>query len=103
MPGEEFNIIEGLSEVPVIEKAAEEVGIVWKNVESTSIEAVKYNLTTGTLSVRFLHSGDEYDYMGVSEGIYQAFMASTSKGSFLNREIKGKFEYSRTGNRRSLP
>ena len=63
-------------------------------VDSSNIEAIGYDEITQELHVRFL-SGAMYVYYNIPREIYDAIMNAPSKGSFLNREVKGAFEYSK--------
>ncbi len=38
-------------------------------------------------------SGMVYDYLDVPESVYAAMKKVKSKGTFLNKEIKGKYEF----------
>jgi hypothetical protein len=40
-------------------------------------------------------SGNVYDYFDVPAKAYEAMKAATSKGEFLNREIKGHYSFQR--------
>ena len=55
-----------------------------------------YSEEDKVLKVIFL-SGLIYDYLDVPLAVYQRMKNSLSKGSFLNREIKGKFPFRRVG------
>jgi len=61
-------------------------------VDSSNIEAIGYDKDAQELHVRFL-SGMAYVYHGVPNEVYENLMAAPSKGSFLNREIKGVYEF----------
>ena len=63
-------------------------------VDSSNIEAVGHDPEAQELYVRFL-TGDTYAYHGVPVEVYDELMASPSKGSYLNRMIKGVYEYSK--------
>ncbi len=63
-------------------------------VDSSNIEAIGYDPAARELHVRFLH-GDTYAYHGVPEDVYDELMAAPSKGSYLNRVIKGNYGYSK--------
>ena len=63
-------------------------------VDSYNIEAIGYDEIAQELHVHFL-SGAMYAYHSVSREIYDAIMNAPSKGSFLNREVKGVYEYSK--------
>ena len=60
-------------------------------VESSAIESEKYDADKKILYVKWA-SGPVYAYYGVGPKVYREFEASESRGAFLNREIKGKFE-----------
>ena len=56
-------------------------------VDSKNIDSVLYNPEEQTLEVRFAKGG-EYRYAGVDRDIYQTFLESPSKGSYLHKVIK---------------
>ena len=60
-------------------------------VESSAIEAEKYDADKKILYIKWT-SGPIYAYYGVGTKVYREFEASESRGAFVNREIKGKFE-----------
>jgi len=62
----------------------------WVYVDSSNIEAVRY--LNGELQVRFLN-GSSYAYSDVPQDIYDEFVNAPSKGSYLNRMIKGVYSY----------
>ncbi len=76
------------------EKVTVEVSMVL--VESSQIKSIGHlpedNATQLKLFVRF-HSGGLYVYRKVPAALVQDFIAAESSGSFLNQNIKGKFEY----------
>jgi hypothetical protein len=51
-----------------------------------------YDRDTATLRIIFV-SGLIYDYKNVPEEVYQAMKTSGSKGIYLNKHIKGHYEY----------
>jgi hypothetical protein len=63
-------------------------------VDSSNIEAIGYDEGVSELHVWFL-SGGCYVYHDVPLGIFDDFMCAPSKGSFLNREIKGVYQFSK--------
>jgi len=63
-------------------------------VDSSNIEAIGYESTTQDLHVRFL-SGGYYVYHQVPEHVFDAMIQAASKGSFLNREIKGVYGFAK--------
>lgn len=46
-------------------------------------------------------SGMVYDYKNVPWEVYQAMKTSGSKGTFLNKHIKGNFEFEKVGDQMS--
>ena len=63
-------------------------------VDSSNIEAIGYDEDNQELHVQFL-SGACYMYIGVPRDVFDNLMYAPSKGSFLNREIKGIYSYSK--------
>jgi hypothetical protein len=61
-------------------------------VNSTSIRSIGYDESAKTLEVKFI-DGDVYQYFKVPEKIYHELLTADSIGAYLNKEIKGKFEY----------
>jgi hypothetical protein len=59
---------------------------------SSVIASMNYNSESSTLQIRFV-SGIVYDYKNVPEKVFKAMKAATSKGTFLNTKIKGKYEF----------
>jgi len=51
-----------------------------------------YDKDTATLRIIFV-SGLVYDYKNVPEEVYHAMKTSGSKGTYLNKHIKGHYEY----------
>ena len=64
-------------------------------VDSSNIEAIGYDAQSQELHVRFLDSGDTYVYYNVEQWRFEEFMQADSKGGYLNREIKGRYETSK--------
>jgi hypothetical protein len=59
---------------------------------SSVVANMSYNPLSSTLRVIFV-SGMIYDYLKVPEKVYMAMKAATSKGSYLNRHIKGHYAF----------
>lgn len=59
-------------------------------VNSSNIESVGYNEESQSLMVKF-RSGSSYAYDGIPQSVYDAFMASDSKGRFFSAYIRGKY------------
>ena len=66
----------------------------WVFVDSSNIEAIRYLDQNQELEVRFL-SGAIYAYHSVPQEVYEEMLNSDSKGSYLNRVIKGTYEFSK--------
>lgn len=58
-------------------------------VDSSNIEAIGYDADSRELHVQFI-SGTLYVYFDVDEFLFNELLAANSKGSYLNREIKGR-------------
>jgi hypothetical protein len=56
-------------------------------VDSTNIEAIGYDAANSELHLQFLKTG-LYVYRDVPQAIFDELMASDSKGSYFNRNIK---------------
>jgi hypothetical protein len=59
---------------------------------SSVIRSYQYNPELQRLRITYL-SGAIYEYTGVPPKVYQAMKAYQSKGTFLNREIKGRYPF----------
>ncbi|MDB5122711.1 MAG: ATPase protein [Mucilaginibacter sp.] len=59
---------------------------------STVVASMKYDPEKATLRVVFV-SGMIYDYKNVPEEEYIRMKTSGSKGIYLNKHIKGKYEF----------
>jgi len=62
-------------------------------VDSSNIEAIGYEAEVRELHVRFLKTGATYVYSEVDEVVFEELMQADSKGSYLNRRIKGNYPY----------
>ena len=63
-------------------------------VASSTILSVGYEVASETLEVEF-KSGGLYQYYNVPESVFHDFMASDSKGKFLNVYIRNSYPCSR--------
>ena len=59
---------------------------------STVVAHMDYDATKETLRITFV-SGVIYDYKQVPERMYERMKTAKSKGIFLNRHIKGKYDF----------
>lgn len=62
-------------------------------VDSKGVEAIGYDAERMELHVRYAKSGETYVYYGVEEWVFREFMEADSKGTYLNTQIKGRFEF----------
>jgi len=63
-------------------------------VTSSSLASIGYRIGERTLEVEFTQ-GAVYQYLDVPEPVFEAFMATESKGSFFNEEIKNHYAFRR--------
>lgn len=63
-------------------------------VDSSNVEAIGHDGDAQELHVQFL-SGGYYVYLGVPREVFEAFLQAPSKGSFLNREIKNVYTFTK--------
>jgi hypothetical protein len=61
---------------------------------STAIERISYDETARELHVNFV-GGGTYTYYDVPRSVYEAFRGSSSKGTFLNKFIKNRYDFRR--------
>ena len=59
---------------------------------SSVVARIEYDTLSHTLRIVYV-SGMMYDYKKVPEQIYAAMKTAFSKGTFLNKYIKGKYEF----------
>ena len=61
---------------------------------SSVVATMTYDPALSVLRVRFV-SGKVYDYKDVPAKVFKAMKTASSKGTFLNQHIKGKYEFER--------
>jgi len=59
-------------------------------VESSTMQAIGYDPDSHVLEIEF-KSGRVYQYADVPQGEYEGMMAATSKGRYLNSNIKPRY------------
>jgi hypothetical protein len=59
---------------------------------SSVVTAIRYDKLSHTLRIIYV-SGLMYDYKNVPEQIYTAMKMTFSKGTFLTKYVKGKYEF----------
>lgn len=62
---------------------------------STAIEFASYDPDMHVMLVKYQDDG-LYQYFGVSQGEYDGYRASESKGKFMNENIKPSHAYAKT-------
>lgn len=63
---------------------------------SSNVAAFAYDPDAKILRVRF-NSGHEYAYAGVPPEVHDSMLNADSVGSFLHENVKGQYDYRRTG------
>ena len=61
-----------------------------QHVSSSNIRSIGYDTVTDTLEVEF-NSGGVYQYFNVPEATYSALMRASSKGAYVNDNIKDRY------------
>lgn len=64
-------------------------GIEMIKVDSSNIRAIGYQ--NGDLYVEY--SSGTYKYIGVPKSLFEGLVGASSKGKYMNEEIKGKYAY----------
>ncbi len=64
------------------------------SVDSTTLAAVVYDDCRGELRLDF-RDGARYAYSGIAPELFHDLLCATSKGSFFNRHIRGRFPYAK--------
>ena len=59
-------------------------------VSSSNIRSIGFDVQDETLEVEF-RNGGIYQYFGVSQQLYERFMAASSKGKLFSAHIRDKF------------
>ena len=57
-------------------------------------KSIGYNGETQELHVQFL-SGGYYIYHDIPQEVFDGMLDAPSKGSFLNRDVKGRYQYTK--------
>jgi hypothetical protein len=61
-------------------------------VESSTLSTLAYDSAREILQLEF-RSRAIYHYYGVPAAVHEALLAAPSKGSYFNREIRGRFPF----------
>jgi len=65
-------------------------------VTSSNIRSIGYDQPSAVLEVEFT-LGDVYQYFDVPDHLYHGLMSASSKGQFLNDNIKYGYRYQKVG------
>ena len=65
--------------------------------DSSAISYIRYNKKKKILEVKFMERG-KYQYMGVPESDFLDMMKAPSKGAYLNKKIKNRYNFKRLSN-----
>jgi hypothetical protein len=60
-------------------------------VSSSAIAAIGYDAATMRMKIRFTQ-GHTYDFCRVPESVFNAFLRSSSKGTYYNDHIKDRYQ-----------
>jgi hypothetical protein len=63
-------------------------------VDSSNVQAIGYDDATLDLHVQFVDGG-YYVYHQVPRSIFDGLMGAPSKGSFLNREVRSIYQFTK--------
>jgi KTSC domain len=66
-------------------------------VESTTLATVAYDVERAILELEFCDRS-VYRYFGVPKDVHFALLLASSKGSYFNRSIRGRFACTRLSN-----
>ena len=64
-------------------------------VDSSSVAAIGYESRRSRLLIQFRSSGELYAYSGVPSRVFAELAAASSKGRYVNYEIKGHYPFER--------
>ena len=93
--GATYRLSDPVSGEPLtVEPAPEPVDMI--AVESSNLAAIGYDASGGELLVDFKRGG-RYAYAGVDRKLFDAFLASDSKGRFFATQIRNVFKFEKRG------
>lgn len=61
---------------------------------STAVRDIEYDPVSETLWVTFVPTAKRYAYRAVPLSVYEDFLHAFSKGTFFNRFIRDRYDYS---------
>lgn len=65
----------------------------WETVDAVGIEKIAFDYLHNNLYVKFRNNRNIYIYFNLEEEIYEKLRNQEHKTTFLNKEIKGNYEY----------
>lgn len=65
--------------------------MIMEPVGSRAISAIGYSPVGKTLNIKF-KGGGSYDFVGVPAHVYDAFRRASSKGSYYDSHIRGRYQ-----------
>jgi hypothetical protein len=68
-------------------------------VESSTLATVGYDEAGERLQLEF-HSRAVYHYFAVPRAVHEALLSATSKGSYFNHVIRGRYRFAQVGSPR---
>lgn len=68
--------------------------VVMLAVDSSNVSAIGFDCVNQVLVVDF-HKGGRYRYFQVPQGVFEDFLAASSKSQFLHYHVKRRFDYER--------
>jgi hypothetical protein len=63
-------------------------------VSSSSVSMIGYDSDIQALEVQY-HHGGVYQYQGVPQEVFDHLMGASSKGTFINQQIKNSYAFVR--------
>ena len=66
-------------------------------VESSTLVTVGFDHDGELLQLEFCHSRAVYRYFAVPAAVHEALLAATSKGSYFNQAIRGRYRFVQVG------
>jgi len=64
-------------------------------VNSSTLVTIGYDHDGELLQLEFCHSHAVYQYFAVPAAVHEALLAATSKGSYFNQAIRGRYHFIR--------
>jgi hypothetical protein len=71
--------------------------MIFTPVESSTLVTVGYDHDGELLQLEFCCSRAVYQYFAVPTTVHEALLAATSKGSYFNQAIRGRYHFVRLG------